>query len=231
MKVAIITGTTQGLGAALFEQLLSRSFFVISISRNFSDKQVVLQKENKCFLIRMDLNKLTEKVLNKKLIPVINKFKKAHVYFFNNAFLLTPTGLIGNLKELELKSTIKVNFFSNVLLVNFIIRNFKKNYLYFVNVSSGAAKSPIVGWPLYCSTKAANEMFFRVLEEQVLENSKIKVFNIDPGVINTSMQKQIRKLGKSKFPQVEVFRNYHTNGELASPENVAADILKKISLL
>ena len=74
-------------------------------------------------------------------------------------------------------------------------------------------------------------MFFRVLEEQVLENSKIKVFNIDPGVINTSMQKQIRKLGKSKFPQVEVFRNYHTNGELASPENVAADILKKISLL
>ena len=57
MKVAIITGTTQGLGAALFDQLLSRGFFVISISRSFSDKQVVLQKENKCFLIRLDLDK------------------------------------------------------------------------------------------------------------------------------------------------------------------------------
>jgi len=54
MKLAIITGTSQGLGKALFDQLIVKNIFVISISRRFSDKQLELQKEKKCLLIRLD---------------------------------------------------------------------------------------------------------------------------------------------------------------------------------
>ena len=230
MKLAIITGTSQGLGKALFDQLIVKNIFVISISRRFSDKQLELQKEKKCLLIRLDLKRVTNKILENKFLSVSKNIKKTQIYYFNNAFVLSPTGLIGNLDENELRTAIQINIISSVLLVNFILQTFKAHHLHLVNISSGAAKRAIIGWPIYCSTKSANEMFFDVLKQQSSNNPKIKVFNIRPGVINTNMQKQIRSLPKNKFPFVNTFKEYHKTGKLASSSDVAKRILKEIKI-
>ncbi len=51
-------------------------------------------------------------------------------------------------------------------------------------------------------------MFFDVLE---LQDEGIKVFHIDPGVMDTQMQEQIRQSDLNDFPRIEEFKSYYHN--------------------
>jgi benzil reductase ((S)-benzoin forming) len=109
------------------------------------------------------------------------------------------------------------------VIVNFLLKNFSNNLLSFVNISSGAANRAINSWSLYCSSKAFIKMFFEVAE---CEYQQHKFFNIDPGVMDTQMQKSIRS---TDFPDVSSFRNLEEEGKLKLPIDVAIEILNKVS--
>jgi len=96
-----------------------------------------------------------------------------------------------------------------------------------LNISSGAGRSPIDGWNVYCSTKAGIDMFSKVLKvESDLDHSNIKVLSLAPGIIDTDMQKEIRKASLSGFSNVERFINYKEEGTLADSLVVAQQVLR-----
>lgn len=125
---------------------------------------------------------------------------------------------VEKLNEDLIEKNISVNIKSPLLITSFLLLNFKNNKLVFVNISSGASVKPIANWSLYCSSKAFMKVFFKVTEK---ENNFHKFYNIDPGVINTRMQKIIRK---SNFPDVKKFKNLHVSGNLKSADDVALEI-------
>jgi NAD(P)-dependent dehydrogenase (short-subunit alcohol dehydrogenase family) len=62
-------------------------------------------------------------------------------------------------------------------------------------VSSLAAVDPIQGWASYCLSKAALNMLSSLL---ALEYPNIRTLSVDPGVMDTNMQAQIRETGSSQ---------------------------------
>ena len=65
-------------------------------------------------------------------------------------------------------------------------------------------------------------MFYEVAKSEYEEH---RFFNIDPGVIDTNMQKSIRN---SDFPDVSNFKDLQEEGKLKSPNHVASEILNTV---
>ncbi len=106
-----------------------------------------------------------------------------------------------------------------VLIAMTLALSFNANALTFVNISSGAANRAISNWSLYCSSKAFIEMFFNVAEK---EYERHRFFNIDPGVMDTNMQKSIRD---SDFPDLSDFQKLEKEGKLRATKDVALEKL------
>ncbi len=106
-----------------------------------------------------------------------------------------------------------------------MLKNCHEHKMSFVNISSGAANRAISNWSLYCSSKAFIQMFFNVAESEYKQH---RFFNIDPGVMDTNMQKSLRE---SYFPDVQLFKNLKKEGKLKLPLTVAQEILKMIEII
>ena len=91
-----------------------------------------------------------------------------------------------------------------------------------INISSGAAFRAIESWSTYCASKSALKMLNSCVNE---EFSDVKSFSISPGIVDTDMQLKIRSANKETFSLVENFKDYHRNGDLETPDNVAKKIL------
>ena len=220
-KIVVITGANRGLGKAFVDVLIKdEDCFVISISRSLSEEQKVYSSKNFQF-IKLDLS---DNNVGKKINVLKDLIGDEPVYFINNACIIEPIVKIENLEEMAMDKTISVNIKSPMLITKFLLGNFNTNRLTFVNISSGAANHAISNWSLYCSSKAFIQMFFGVAESEYKQHY---FFNIDPGVMDTNMQKSLRD---SDFPDVENFKDLQKEGKLKSPIDVAEDILKTIQI-
>ena len=99
-----------------------------------------------------------------------------------------------------------------------------------LNISSGAGRSPIDGWNVYCATKAGLDMLSLVFKEEIKnKNLNINILSLAPGIIDTGMQEFIRKADEANFSNIERFIEYKNNGDLADPISTAKLVAKFIS--
>ena len=229
-KLVIITGVNKGLGNAFFNLFLKvESVTIVAISRNFNDEQKKI-KNTRILFIEKDLSELKNVEDELKL----NAYYSSHfkeIIFINNAASINPIESIGNFDDESIVKAVQLNTIAPLLLTNNIIKNNSTKRVRIFNISSGAAKRPIIGWSIYCSTKSANEMFFNTLKSQEENNKNIDVYNLDPGVMDTDMQKNIRSKTEKTMPNVEVFKAYHKTDQLKSAQEVALDIVSTYNIL
>jgi len=219
IKTFIITGANRGLGEAFVDVLMKRKdCFVISISRSITEKQQNYSVENFYFL-EADL---TDNILDKKLNIIKKIVKGNEICFINNASIIEPILKIEDISIDALDQTILVNIKSTILISKYLLLHFNNLKLSFVNITSGAANRAISNWSLYCSSKAFIQMFFKVAESEYKQH---RFFNIDPGVMDTKMQRSIRE---SDFPDVLNFQNLKKEEKLKSPKDVALEIINTI---
>ena len=215
-KVFIITGANRGLGEAFVNVLIkNKNHFIISISRSQSDEQKTYVPANFYFL-KADLS---ENTLEKKIGVLKDLIANEDIYFINNASIIEPITKIEYLNGEAIDMVFSVNIKSTLLITKYLLRHFNDNKLSFVNISSGAANRAISNWSLYCASKAFIKMFFNVAES---EYGQHRFFNIDPGVMDTNMQKSIREID---FPDVSSFKNLYEEEKLKLPKDVALEIL------
>ena len=146
------------------------------------------------------------------------------VYFINNANKIENIVKIENVKQSAIDAVLSVNIKSTLVIAQYLLKNCNQHKISFVNISSGAANRAISNWSLYCSSKAFIQMFFKVAESEYKQH---RFFNIDPGVMDTKMQKTLRE---SDFPDVQNFKALENDGKLKLPLDVAQDILKTIEI-
>lgn len=218
-KIFIITGANRGLGQGFVDFLIKdNNNFVISISRSLSEAQKTYIHDNFYFL-KADL---ADNTIYKKIAVLKTLITNEAVYFINNASIIEPIGKIENLEDQAIERTISVNIKSTIQLTKYLLCNFSENKLTLINISSGAANKAISNWSLYCSSKAFIKMFYEVAESEYEQH---RFFNIDPGVMDTSMQQRIRN---SDFPDVLNFKDLQKEGKLKSPKQVALEILHTV---
>ena len=90
-----------------------------------------------------------------------------------------------------------------------------------VMLSSGAASLVGAGWSSYGAGKAAIDQWVRdVGAEQDLRGGA-RVVSVAPGVVETSMQEDIRQTREDDFPKRQKFIDMYQSGQLSDADEVA----------
>tara|TARA_A100001011_G_scaffold388418_1_gene467988 strand:+ start:4896 stop:5600 length:705 start_codon:yes stop_codon:yes gene_type:complete len=217
-KKILITGISSGLGKSLCSILSQNNNKIYSLGRSNIKNKNKNVKYEKC-----NLKKISSiKFKLKKLIDT-----KKIDYVFLNAGILGKIDKIEKINNKNLDTIFKINVFANKEIIDFLIKNKIKTKL-IIAISTGAAIKPKYGWHLYCSSKAA---FKFLIESYANEHRDRKFVNIAPGLIKTKMQKQICRVNEKKISSVKKFKILNKNNEVPSPDKVAMNIIKSISVL
>ena len=68
-------------------------------------------------------------------------------------------------------------------------------------------------------------MFFDCTDDHYENDDTVKIYNVNPGVMDTHMQDRIRQASEEEFPQVDRYRKLKENDQLNSPESTADNII------
>jgi NAD(P)-dependent dehydrogenase (short-subunit alcohol dehydrogenase family) len=156
---------------------------------------------------------------------VVDRFGRVDLWV-NNAGVLAPIGPLADAEPEDLARHIEVNVTGVLLGSRWFARHvrLRGGGGVLVNMSSGAARRPYLGWAAYCAAKAAVDHCSDVL---ALEGRSygLRVYAVAPGVVDTDMQAMIRDTDESDFPEVGQFVELHARGAYNSPSWVADRVL------
>lgn len=226
MRYFFITGVSRGLGLALAGLFDVEGNRVVGFSRTQGDfdgefypcnlsKPIEASKSLATALSNADLESATE------------------IIFIANAGLLGPLDFLRNLDPNDIQENLTANLVGAAVgLQRFLerTRNIPVPKLY-LQISSGAALPERVkpGWSLYCASKSGQEQLVRtVAAEQVHEEHPTMLVNLNPGLMETGMQRLIRSTSKEAFPDVDKFIDFKESGRVPSPDAVALSIVNLV---
>ena len=219
-RIALVTGTSSGIGAAAARELLEHGWEVIGIARR--TPQFASKNYTHLALDLADVDRATA-TIERAVGARLGKRAWQRVGLVNNA-ALAPAGRVENAEAGELARAYAVNAVMPLWLMGFVLRRRPQGaQVRVVNISSGAAQRPFPGLSSYCSTKAALRMAGMVVAAEVED---VSVFSYEPGVVDTEMQRATRERPLEEFPWGTTFRQYHAEGRLVAPELPAADVVK-----
>jgi benzil reductase ((S)-benzoin forming) len=175
MRLAVITGGSRGLGAALCDRYRGQGWDVLEFSRSAPHPFSVpldlsdVRKASEVFCAEF------ERYADEELIEVVG---------VGNASLLGPVGPVEYAPLEGVVSHLHTNVISAVLFARAFVSAFQEHACpkTFVNISSGAAGRGVAGWSLYCASKAALENYVRsVAEEQSAQTHPYHRDQCQPG--------------------------------------------------
>ncbi|MEM7344221.1 MAG: SDR family NAD(P)-dependent oxidoreductase [Chloroflexota bacterium] len=224
MKLAIITGASRGLGQALFEQLGNLGYQRIDLSRSApyeESRQIDLTSPEQAHkVIQATLADIDAGTIEELLV-------------INNAATNEPIGPPATHDASSIITHLNINVVSQILFLSAVMAKFRETACpkMIANISSGAANFAFEGFSVYCAAKAGLEQFVRtVAAEQQREPAPFTLVNINPGVMDTDMQTLMRDQTAADFPAVDHFINMKKVGQLATPAQVAAGIIKIVTM-
>jgi len=220
LGLALITGGSRGLGAALCDEYRNRDWTVMEFSR--SGPGVYVDMANTCDAADVFSGAFEQ----------LSAFAVDEIVVISNAAVLGPVGAVAHVEPADIASHIDVNVVSAIMLTRAFIAAFQDRDCpkTFVNISSGAAVKGHAGWSLYCASKAAMENFVRAVAlEQALQPHPIRAINVNPGIMDTAMQAEIRAARVEDFPERERFVGFKLGGRLGQPDVVATRIVDLVA--
>jgi benzil reductase ((S)-benzoin forming) len=228
MKTAIVTGVSRGLGEALARALLAGGFAVTGIGRASG---AALSGASYRFVACDLANMVT---IDAALTPAFRAIADARPEFLcliNNAATAGPVGTIGSLEAEALAASMAANLVAPIAVANLFCRMLlaPAQSRRIINVSSGAADSPLPGGGPYSIAKAGLEMLTRQLAAEH-DGPMFRAITVRPGVIDTDMQTFMRSQTKDALPSIELFKGFHREHRLVAPDTVARKIVDMLVL-
>ena len=228
-SLAIVTGTSTGIGEAVARQLLDRGWDVIGIARRPSPISHAKYRH-----VAFDLAMVSQDPapLEAAIATHVGDGSAHRVGLVNNA--AAPEGLmpVANLDSRQLGRVYAVNVVAPLWLMGFAVRTLPADAtLRIVNVSSGAATTGFPGLAAYGSSKAALRLAGMSLarEWDTAAPSKVlrdaSILSYEPGVVDTDMQRYARSRSPEEFPWVQMFLDFARRGIAVPPERPARDIV------
>jgi benzil reductase ((S)-benzoin forming) len=227
-RLALVTGTSSGIGAAVATQLLERGWEVIGIAR----RQARLAHPAYSHL-SLDLGDLETLVttMNLEVAPRLGSSWK-RLGLVNNAGTTGKPAPLPRQEPHDLAPVFAVNVIAPIWLMGFFVRHYVDGMaLRIVNVSSGVARRPAPGLAAYSSSKAALLSAGTTLAMEWEEATAhapaprdVAILSYEPHVVDTGMQQGARSIPPSEFPWVSRFQDYKARGQLVPPEGPAGEI-------
>ncbi len=221
-KVAVVTGANKGIGKKIVEIFSENGAEIFAFSRTSSDsfldfvEKLKTKNKSSIHVINMDLE-------NSESINIafdkLKKFDKKIDVLVNNAATI-KTSLFQMTTVGQLKETFNINFFSQVLFTQKMIKilNKKKSSIIFTSSTSGTDGN--IGRTSYSASKAAINNLTKVLSKE-LGRLNIRVNAVEPGLTDTDMLKN-----NTENKIIEKIKDNNISlGRIAKPEEIANSIL------
>lgn len=225
-RLALVTGTSRGLGRAIAAALLERGWRVLGLARGAAPDELAAKPRYRHE--RVDLADLAAIVpaVERALPPALGLGGARSLALVNNAGVVEPVAPVARLAPDAIARALLVDAAAPLVLSGWALRQERVERLRIVDLSSGAARSPYAGWAAYCAGKAALEIAGKVvaLEAGDRAGRDTAVVSYAPGVVDTDMQARIRAHPETDFPSRARFVALHAQGELVAPEGPAAEI-------
>ncbi|WP_313380925.1 SDR family oxidoreductase [Achromobacter insolitus] len=227
--IAILTGASRGIGAAMARALAKPGTRLITLARREDPELAAYARSQDVQLeqLSVDLSDLNAVETVAQRICASLPRDAGRYLLINNAGTVHP---IAGTDALVDGAAIAAAFNLNVSAVMLLTARFLAAVedlqadRRVLNISSGAGRNPNAGWGVYCATKAALDMYSRVVKaEQGADGARIVA--LAPGIVDTDMQVAIRSSDPESFPALAKFQEFHATGKLSSPANVASRIL------
>lgn len=197
-KVAIVTGASSGIGAAIAKELSAAGVKLVITARR-EDRLLAMQQSlpSECVFLSADIG--AADTADRLLALAIEHFGRADI-LINNAGILSTNPI--NLVDIELMAKmIQVNFEAVMRLSYTFGRAFKaQGEGAIINVSSIGGSLTVPTWGVYCAVKAAVESFSQSLRIE-LGSSGVKVGVIAPGTTATEIFEVQRAHGENPIEQ------------------------------
>jgi NAD(P)-dependent dehydrogenase (short-subunit alcohol dehydrogenase family) len=199
-KVAVVTGSSSGIGYETSLALAREGFLTFATMRNLEKGSIIKSdsdKENLPLKI-MQLDVTDDASVSKAVQSIISDSGRIDVIVNNAGY-----GLVGAFEDLsldEIKQQYETNFFGVVRVTQAVIPIMRKQKSgRIINISSGAGRFGYPGGSAYVSTKFAMEGLSESLSYE-LDPFGIKVILVEPGVIRTNFGNGMVVAKKSQDP-------------------------------
>lgn len=201
---AVITGASRGIGAATAEVFAQRGAAVVLVARDEQSIEALAEKirlaGGKAHAVRCDVTRYAD--VGAAIARCQETFGRFDV-LVNNAGVIEPISRLADSDPDAWGHASDINFkgvYHGLRAAIPLMERAGSGVI--VNVSSGAATSPLEGWSHYCSAKAAALMLTRAAHLEV-GNRGVRVVGLSPGTVATEMQVLIKASGINPVSQLD----------------------------
>ena len=201
-KVAIVTGSSSGIGFETSLALAREGYFTYATMRDTTKSnkiKEIAQKENlKINVLELDVD--DEKSVKSAIAQILDQKQRIDVLVNNAGWGLW--GCVEDVSVDEFKEQFETNFFSIIRLIQEVAPAMRKQGSgTIVNVSSVVGRIGFPASPAYISSKFALEGLSESLRFEFAPFG-VDVIIIEPGVIKTNFMKNMKMAKKSELDTV-----------------------------
>jgi NADP+-dependent farnesol dehydrogenase len=193
-KIAVVTGASSGIGAAIAKSLAAAGLTVVGLARR-SERIEELAKTAKgeIFAYKCDVGDLNS--INETFKAIGERFGKVHI-LINNAGMSSKVTVFEESPEAveRINSTIDVNFTAVVHCTRECMKLMRKagedEHGMIINVSSNwDSVIPFPHQTIYPATKYAVRALSEIIRQELIVSGcdKIRVTNLSPGAVKTEI--------------------------------------------
>lgn len=188
-KVALITGASRGLGAALAEFLAAQSYDLVLTARGEADLATTANTARGYGANIVTIAGDTADANHRRTLIEAAKSLGRLDLLVNNASELGPMPHLTEYPLEKLADVFAVNVLAPLGLIQEALSLLKQSEGLVVNLSSDAAVGGYPNWGGYGTSKVALDLISRTLANE-LHEAGIGVVSVDPGDMRTTMHQQ-----------------------------------------
>lgn len=219
--VIIVTGASSGLGEATARAAARLGAAVVLAARS-TDRLETISTEirsqgGQALAVPVDISQ--EAGCRDIIRRTLDRFGRIDS-LVNNAGTIEPIGPIAETSPQQWQDAWAVNVQGAVVLTTLTVPHLRQTRGRVLFITTGSTGHPFPGWAAYITSKAAVEMWMRIL---ALEEPDLTVLCFRPGVVDTPMQAVIRQEGKGRMAEANYQRLYdlYRQGKLIPPATSA----------